>query len=323
MIHLYTDGPEMIETARATNRIIQIGSQRVSSIMYAKAKEIWDSGRLGQVDTIEAVWDRNSDSGAWMFPIPPDANEKTIDWNTWLGDAPKRPFDGRRFVSWRCYKDYGTGLPGDLFVHLISGISYITGVNAPPARAFSTGGIYHYKERDFGDLQWTIYDYPKFQVILRCNQNNRYEDQQFVFYGKKGTMFIRGAGAPQALGAGGSLSFVPEPPYETAEGYSTGSWPEAQKEEYLARWEREHPLPAVGQAKLESGAEVYVAPPGYSDLVDHLANFFQAVRTRNPVVENEVFGNIAALTGCHMSNHSYFNKTIAVWDAGSNKIKSA
>jgi predicted dehydrogenase len=316
------DGFAMVDAVRKNNRICQIGSQRVSSIMYAKAKEIWDSGRLGQVDTIEAVWDRNSDSGAWMFPIPPDANERTIDWNTWLGDAPKRPFDGRRFVSWRCYKDYGTGLPGDLFVHLISGIHYITGVNTPPARAFSTGGIYHYKERDFGDLQWTIYDYPKFQVILRCNQNNRYEDQQFAFYGKKGTMFIRGAGAPQALGAGGSLSFVPEPPYQTAEEYSTGSWPEAQKEEYLARWEREHPEPAAGQAKLESGEEVYVAPPGYSDLVDHLANFFQAVRTRKPVVENEVFGNVAALTGCHMSNYSYFNKTIAAWDAGSNKIKN-
>jgi predicted dehydrogenase len=323
MSHTAEDGFAMVGAVKKNNRICQIGSQRVSSIMYAKAKEIWDSGRLGQVDTIEAVWDRNSDSGAWMFPIPPDANERTIDWNTWLGDAPKRPFDGRRFVSWRCYKDYGTGLPGDLFVHLISGIHYITGVNAPPARAFSTGGIYHYKERDFGDLQWTTYDYPKFQVILRCNQNNRYEDQQFAFYGKKGTMLIRGAGAPQALGAGGSLSFVPEPPYETAEEYSTGSWPEAQKEEYLARWEREHPGPAVGQTKLESGEEVYVAPPGYSDLVDHLANFFQAVRTRKPVVENEVFGNVAALTGCHMSNHSYFNKTIAVWDPGSNKIKSA
>jgi len=322
MSHTAEDGFAMVDAVKKNNRICQIGSQRVSSIMYAKAKEIWDSGRLGQVDTIEAVWDRNSDSGAWMFPIPPDANETTIDWNTWLGDAPKRPFDGRRFVSWRCYKDYGTGLPGDLFVHLISGIHYITGVNTPPARAFSTGGIYHYKERDFGDLQWTIYDYPKFQVILRCNQNNRYEDQQFAFYGKKGTMFIRGAGAPQALGAGGSLSFVPEPPYQTAEEYSTGSWPEAQKEEYLARWEREHPEPAAGQAKLESGEEVYVAPPGYSDLVDHLANFFQAVRTRKPVVENEVFGNVAALTGCHMSNYSYFNKTIAAWDAGSNKIKN-
>ena len=84
-----------------------IGSQRVSAILYAKAKEIWDSGRLGDVDTIEAVWDRNTDSGAWVYPIPPDASETTIDWNAWLGDAPKRPFDGRRFFRWRCYKDYG------------------------------------------------------------------------------------------------------------------------------------------------------------------------------------------------------------------------
>ena len=253
MSHSAEDGFAMVEAVKKNNRICQIGSQRVSSIMYVKAKEIWDSGRLGQVDTIEAVWDRNSDSGAWMFPIPPDANEKTIDWNTWLGDAPKVPFDGRRFVSWRCYKDYGTGLPGDLFVHLISGIHYITGVNAPPARAFSTGGIYHYKERDFGDLQWTIYDYPKFQVILRCNQNNRYEDQRFAFYGKKGTMFIRGAGAPQALGAGGSLSSFQSRRTKTAEGYSIGSWPEAQEEEYLAKWELEHPGPGRGASQARIG----------------------------------------------------------------------
>jgi hypothetical protein len=74
---------------------------------------------------------------------------------------------------------------------------------------------------------------------------------------------------------------------------------------------------------VESEEEVYAAPPGYNDLVDHVANFFQAVRTRKPVVENEIFGNNAALTGCHMSNYSYFNKTVAVWDAASKSIKSA
>jgi predicted dehydrogenase len=324
MSHTAEDGFAMVDAVQKNNRICQIGSQRVSSILYAKAKEIWDSGRLGEVDTIEAVWDRNTDSGAWVYPIPPDANEKTIDWNTWLGDAPKRPFDGRRFVSWRCYKDYGTGLPGDLFVHLISGIHYVTGIDAPPMRAYSTGGTYHYKDgREFGDLQWTIYDYPKFQVVLRCNQNNKYEDQLFAFYGKKGTLFIRGEGAPAALGAGASLAFRPEPPFHTQEDYSLGSWPETQRAEYIAEWKREHPHPGPGKAEVESEEEVYAAPSGYSDLVDHLANFFQAVRTRKPVVENETFGNNAALTGCHMSNYSYFNKTIAVWNASSKSVKSA
>lgn len=324
MSHTLEDGFAMVDAVQKNKRILQIGSQRVSSILYAKAKEIWDSGRLGEVSTIEAVWDRNTDSGAWVYPIPPDANERTIDWNTWLGDSPKRPFDGRRFVSWRCYKDYGTGLPGDLFVHLISGIHYITGTNAPAIRAYSTGGIYHYKDgREFGDLQWTVFDYPKFQVVLRCNQNNKYEDQLFTFYGKKGTMFIRGEGAPAALGAGASLAFRAEPPYETPEGYSVGAWPDKQREEYLAQWDREHHRTGPGEVKVESGEEVYTVPDHYSDLVDHLTNFFQAVRTRKPVVENEVFGNHAALTGCHLSNFSYFNKTVAVWDAASKTIKSA
>jgi len=74
MSHTLEDGFAMMDAVRKNKRICQIGSQRVSSILYAKAKEIWDSGRLGEVDTIEAVWDRNTDSGAWVFPIPPDAN---------------------------------------------------------------------------------------------------------------------------------------------------------------------------------------------------------------------------------------------------------
>jgi len=324
MSHTAEDGFAMIDAVQKNKRICQIGSQRVSSVLYAKAKEIWDSGRLGQVDTIEAVWDRNTDSGAWVSPIPPDLNESTLDWNTWLGDAPKRPFDARRFASWRCYKDYGAGLPGDLFVHLVSGIHYVTGINAPASRAFSTGGLYHYKDgREFGDLQWTMYDYPNFQVVLRCNQNNKYEDQLFTFYGKKGTLFIRGEGAPAALGGGASIAFRAEPAFHAREDYTIGSWPQKQREQYIADWNREHPRPAPGENKVESEDEVYAAPPGYSDLVDHLANFFQAVRTRKPVVENEVFGNHAALTGCHLSNHSYFNKTVAVWDAASKTIKSA
>jgi predicted dehydrogenase len=324
MSHIAEDGFAMVDAVQKNKRICQIGSQRVSSILYAKAKEIWDSGRLGQVDTIEAVWDRNTDSGAWVSPIPPDVNESTVDWNTWLGDTPKRAFDARRFVSWRCYKDYGTGLPGDLFVHLISGIHFVTGTNAPPIRAFSTGGLYHYKDgREFGDLQWSMYDYPNFQVVVRCNQNNKYEDQLFTFYGKKGTLFIRGEGAPAALGGGASVAFRAEPAFHGREDYTIGSWPEKQRAQYIADWNHDHPKPAPGENKAESGEEVYAAPPGYSDLVDHLANFFQAVRTRKPVVENEVFGNNAALTGCHLSNHSYFNKTVAVYDPSTKSIKSA
>ena len=83
----------------------------------------------------------------------------------------------------------------------------------------------------------------------------------------------------------------------------------------------EHPEPPPGQFKIEEEDEVYATPPHYSDMAEHEANFFHAVRTRRPVVENEVFGNNTAL-GCHMSNYSYFNRTVAVWDAGAKKITS-
>jgi predicted dehydrogenase len=310
MSHSVEDGLAMVEAIQKHKRMCTVGSQRVSSILYHKAKEIWDSGKLGMVDTIMAAWDRNTDSGAWVYPIPPDASEQTIDWNTWLGDAPKRPYDAIRFFRWRCYKDYGAGLAGDLFVHLLSGIHHVTGMNMPPQRALSTGGLYHYKDgREFPDLLWTMYDYPHFQVVLRCNHNNNDVGEFFGFYGKNGTLIIQGS----------TLRFKPQAPYEQPEDYSVFGWPAKLRDEYYADWYQRHPSTKPGEFKVQGEEEVFAPPPGYSDMTDHLANFFNSVRTRQPVIENEVFGHNAAI-GCHMSNASYFTKKPAVWDASAKKI---
>jgi predicted dehydrogenase len=309
MSHTVEDGFAMVEAAHKANRIVQIGSQRVSSILYAKAKEIYDSGKLGEVTSINAYWDRNSPSGAWVYPIPPDANEKTIDWNTFLGSAPKRAFDPVRFFRWRCYTDYGEGLAGDLFVHLISGIHFITSTNTVALRAQSSGGLFHFKDgREFPDLIETVYDYPNFRVSLRCNLNN--EGGEFIaFYGTKGTLLIKDA----------TLSFKPQDTRPEPEGYSVFGWPKELREQYLKQWKAEHPMPAALASKVDEEGETFANPPRYSDTVDHQANFFSAVRSRKPVTENEIFGNHAAI-GCHLSNFAYFNKSAAVWDAAGKKI---
>jgi len=309
MSHAVEEGFSMVETAHKTNRIVQIGSQRVSSILYAKAKEIYDSGKLGQVTMIQAYWDRNSPSGAWVYPIPPDASEKTIDWNAFLGSAPKRPFDPVRFFRWRCFTDYGEGLGGDLFVHLISGIHFISGTNTIAERAQSSGGLFHFKDgREFPDLIETIYDYPNFRVSLRCNLNN--DGGEFIgFYGTKGTLIIKDS----------TLSYKPQDTRPEPEDYSIGGWPRALREQYLRQWRGEHPPAAPLSSQVDEEAESYTLPPGYSDVVDHEANFFNAVRSRKPVTENEIFGNHAAV-GCHLANFAYFNKSVAVWDAGAKKI---
>ena len=309
MSHTVEDGFAMVEAAHKNNRMMQVGSQRVSSILYAKAKEIYESGKLGEVTTIEAHWDRNSPSGAWVYPIPPDASEQTIDWNAFLGSAPKRPFDPVRFFRWRCFSDYGEGLAGDLFVHLISGTHFVTSTNAPPSRAQSTGGLYHYKDgRDFPDMIETFYDYPNFRVYMRCNLNN--ESGEFIgFYGTKGTMIIQDA----------TVTFTPQDTRPQPEGYSVMGWPKRLRDEYLKQWHGEHRELAPLATPVDEEGEKYALPPGYSDVVDHQANFFNAVRTRKPVVENEVFGNNAVI-GCHLANYAYFNKTIAVWDGNAKKI---
>ena len=307
--HTVEDGFAILAAAQKNNRIMQVGSQRVSSILYEKARQIYASGKLGQVCCIEAYWERNSASGAWVYPIPPDVNDQNIDWKEYLVGAPSIPFDPVQFFRWRCFTAYGEGLGGDLFVHLISGIMFITGTNTVPTRAQSTGGLYRWKDgRQFPDLIETFYDYPDFRVYMRCNLNN--DGGEFIgFYGTEGTMIIRGS----------TLTFSPQNTAPEMEGYSTKGWPEDLRKQYEDNWEKDHPPAAPFATKLTEEVEEYMPPKGYNDTVDHQANFFNAVRSRKPSVENEVFGNNAAL-GCHLANYSYFNKRPAMWDASAKKI---
>ena len=306
MSHNVADGLAMVEAVQAGKRIFQAGSQRVSNIVYKKAAEIFASGRLGDVRYIEGHSDRNSPSGAWVYPIASDASPQTIDWTTWLRDAPARPFDAARFFRWRCFADYGEGVAGDLFVHLLSGIQCVSGVNAIPARASSTGSLTHFTDgRDFPDLLATLYDYPGVTVNLHCNQNNA-AGEPIIFYGSEATMVINGD----------TLLVTPQDTRPQPEGYSLNGWTAQMKQQYLDEWHAAHPAPPANLAEVES----YGATPGYNDSVDHIANFFKAVETREHVVEDEVFGNNAAIA-CHMANHSYFHRSVATWDATTKTVK--
>jgi predicted dehydrogenase len=306
MSHNVADGFEMVKAVQSGKRIFQCGSQRVSSIVYKKAAEIYASGRLGEIHYIEGRCDRNSPSGAWVYPIAPDATPQSIDWETYLRDAPARPFDPVRFFRWRCFSDYGEGVAGDLYVHLLSGIQCVSGINAIPGRAFSSGSLTHFNDgRDFPDLLATVYDYPGVTVNLHCNQNNE-AGEAITFYGKEATLAING----------NAITVTPQDTAPRPEGYSLNGWTAAMKRQYMDEWHAAHPAPPARLREVES----YSAPPGYDDTVDHLAGFFRAVETRERVVEDEVFGNNTAIA-CHMANHSYFNRGVATWDAAAQTVK--
>jgi len=312
MSHTVDQAFAMVDAMQNHKRIVQVGSQCRSSILYARAKEIFDSGALGQVTMVEASLDRNDASGAWIYPIPPDASEQTIDWNQFLGDAPKRPFDPVRFFRWRCFRDYGEGLPGDLYVHMLTGIHYVAGITTPPRRATSMGGIVRWTEnREAPDVIWTLFEYPSFCLSMRCNLNNE-APEILRFCGTKGTLEIRND----------VLTFTPQDTEPQPEGYSILGWPLKLRMDYLQQWRQEHPAPLPGQYTLIQSAEKYEAPRNYDYQIDHMNNFMESVRTRQPSVEDAVYGKNTAIA-CHMANHSYFDKCVAVWNEGARKIQAA
>jgi predicted dehydrogenase len=308
MIQQLSEGMRMIEAQQRTRRILQVGSQRVSSIIYAKAKELLAGGAIGELNMVEAWVDRNSAIGAWQYSIPPDASPANIDWDRFLGHAPKVPFEPVRLFRWRNYRDYGTGVPGDLFVHLISGLHFVTGALGPN-RVYATGGLRFWKDgRDVPDVMIALYDYPGFNVMLRVNfVDGADENYGLRFIGSEGIMTV---------GNGVTLSKVPR---EVEPGYTIDTFPKAQQEQFLKEYRQKYPArPKVGAGQM-AAEEKFVAPKGYSDHFDHVRNFVAAVRSRKPVVEDAVFGFRAAGPAL-LSNISYFEKKICLWDAEAMKL---
>ncbi len=312
MIHLYSDGPEIIETARATKRIIQIGSQRVSSMIYAKAREIFASGAIGQLNMVTARWDRNSAQGAWDYTVPLDASPTTCDWPRFLGTAPNIPFNAERFFQWRKWKDYGSGLAGDLFVHLFSGTHFITGTNGP-TRAMATGGLRFWKDgRNVPDVMLALFDYAEgFNLSIRVNFVNGGEESEGLgFTGSEGTLEI----AQNTV----ILSRVPR---EQGPGLTIGTYTDEMQHRLSAEYAKKYPA-THPTGSMPAGVERFVAPRGYSDNYDHFNNFFSAVRSRKPVVEDAVFGFRAAGAAL-LGNLSMERGTVIRWDPQAMRLLDA
>ena len=161
MVQKVADGKKLIQAQKNSGCVFQVGSQFVSSIVFEEARKQFASGAIGELNMIEARYNRNSAIGAWQYTIPPDASPKTVDWDRFISGTKKRDFDPVRFFRWRNYWDYGTGVAGDLFVHLFSGLHHILSSNGPN-RIVATGGLRFWKDgRDAPDMMLGICDYPE------------------------------------------------------------------------------------------------------------------------------------------------------------------
>lgn len=308
MSHNPADGLAMVSAAKKTDRIVQIGAQRTSSVLCAKAKELYEQGAIGELNLVEATYGRNDPTGAWEYPPPPDLSPANFDWDTWQGTAPRKTFDPLAFARWRCWKEYGTGVAGDLLVHLISGMQFVLGINQPPSRVSSFGGIYHWKDgRNMPDVHPVLFEYKDVPVYTRLSLACE-SSEVTRFQGPKGAIELREF----------SVTYTPQAGIDLAPSYYTASYPARLKNPYMKKWHEEHD-PAPGKEPTQQS--ITWNGNDYDDLRPHLWKFFEAVRSRKPVVQDIVFGHNAALA-CHLANESYFRKSPVLWDEASGTIKS-
>ena len=308
MSHSAADGVAMVEAAKRTGRIVQIGSQRVSSLVCKKAKEMVAQGMLGDLMMVEGWLGRNDPTGAWEYPPPTDLSPQTLDWDIWQGNVAKRPFDPYIFARWRCWKEYGTGVAGDLLVHLVSGMMFILNVNEAPQQAMSLGGILRFKDgRNMPDVHATLFKYGEIPVYMRLNLGTEMPET-YRFQGSKGILELTEFG----------LIYTPQTGKDSGPSYYDSGFPHEMRAAYEKKWHEEND-PKPGQEPMLEAMTFH--GPDFDDMKPHLWNFFEAVRSRKPVVEDAVFGHHAALA-CHMANESYFRKTAVSWDQASKSIRS-
>jgi predicted dehydrogenase len=314
MSHSAADGVEMVKAGKSTGKIVQIGSQRVSSVICGKAKELLAKGIIGDLTLVEGTYGRNDPNGAWEYPTPPDLSLQNFDWDTWQGTAPKRTWDPdmspKYFARWRCWKEYGTGVAGDLLVHLVSGMMYMLGFNEAPKRAMCSGGILRFKDgRNMPDVQATLFEYSAIPapVYLRLNLGGE-SPETYRFYGSKGVLEVMEH----------TITYFPQTGEDDSPSYYAYGFPQKLREQYFQDWHKQHD-PAPGKEPTLDG--FHYTGTSWDELKPHLQTFFQAVRNNGSVTEDVVFGHNAALA-CHMANESYFRHSPTTWDAASGTIKS-
>lgn len=318
MVYKIKEGYPVMAAAKKSGKVLQVGSQRVSSIGYAKAKELLAAGEIGKLNMVNAVYDRQSSIGAWEYTIPKDASALTCDWDRFIEVTEKMAFDAKKFFWWRAFKEVGTGVAGDLFIHLLSGTHFMTNSKGPES-IYSTGQFSYWKDgRNMPDVMSGVLQYPDcaehaaFQMTLQVNFISGTGGQEIIqLVGSEGVIEVKGNNItvkhslmPEAPGFGG---------YDSLFTFAKGMQDEMQAE-YNAKWTPE-------QRKRKTKEDiVFKAPAGYDDHLDHFTNFFDSIRTGKPVIEDAEFGFRAAAPAL-ACNESYFTKKIVKWDPVGMKLK--
>jgi len=201
--HVYLEKPmtryldealKIYRKVKETNLVLQVGSQGCTDAKWHKAGELVKAGKIGKVVWCQGSYCRNNPNGEWNYNIDPDANPNNLDWNAWLGPAPKVPFSPERYFRWRKYWDYSAGILSDLFPHRLHPLMIAIGGGEFPVRVMCSGGQFLQHDRDVADTTHVLADFPGGYTMLIAGSTINELGLQDVVRGHKANLFFGGAG---------------------------------------------------------------------------------------------------------------------------------
>lgn len=300
------EGRWLIETALKTKRVVQVGTQQRSGLHYQRAKELIQSGYIGEMVSVQINVFRNIIPG---FGNPSDQPPPAeFDYDLWLGPAPERPYNPNRAIyHFRWFWDYSGGQMTNLGQHSLDIVQWYTGVKGPKS-VYSAGGRHYLQDNcEVPDRQDVMIEYPGFTAVCQyreCNGGRTVSGDGLVFHGTKGSLTIERDGF-QVIGDrnvnpinmiagmfGGHPVGGPQPVYN-------------ENEESPAEYHTQ-------SMKDESGS-------ADEQLANHVRNFLDCVKSRRQPISDVQSGH-EVVTTCHLANISLRTGRKIEWDAEKEQI---
>src|SRR4029077_16445626 len=193
--HTMADARLFLEAVQRSGKIVQVGTQRRSTPSYQKAAEYIQSGKFGDIVMVEMSWNVNQ-PGRWRRPdVVPLLKEADTDWKRYLINHPHEPFDARKYLEFRLFWPFSSGIPDQWLVHQIDTVHWFTGLPHPRS-VVANGGIYKWNDgRQNWDTMTAVFDYGPlndpskgFQVVYSSRMTNSAGGIKELYFSNGGTL---------------------------------------------------------------------------------------------------------------------------------------
>ena len=290
MTHTIEQSRSIVDKMKTSTIKLQVGVQGMSDDSYETAHQYILDGALGDVVMAHIDYSRNyAGDDFWAYTVDPDAKPGVnLDWEAWLGPAPKRPWDPLRFFQWRKYWDYSGGIATDLFIHRISRIIKAVGLKFPD-RVVASGGLWHYENTN-GEIPDTfnmMVDYPEGMTTMVVSSLANDTPIRHLIRGNKATLEFTREG------------FTITPQEAVSASVITGTGEELEKNHVINH--------------KKSGAE---------DITLHHRNLLNAIRKGEPLKCDQDFA-FYGVAACMMGVQSFREKSYLKWDQTERKVVKA